>query len=238
MSNIDLMKRREDEIAELILMLAEKTKSFTEPKLVVIGGYALRAFVPFSRYSRDCDFVMKDGLPAIKGFIPVNVSIETFERKEDYGYMRWVKFFGVKKKKVKLGIDFMEGQVRGRENEVFVVDDQFLADAWKTKIKIGNNKCEIFIPSYTDFFILKVMAARGSDVRDIAALVWKNGLPDVKDRFVVLKDPTIFTRNLAEKIIPEMENKFFLSSWRGTFVTEEFGEEDKKEITNNLRSLL
>jgi len=33
------------------------------PELIVIGGYALRAFIPFSRFTRDCDFALmkKDG---------------------------------------------------------------------------------------------------------------------------------------------------------------------------------
>jgi predicted nucleotidyltransferase component of viral defense system len=50
------MKRREEEILNSLLFLLEKTKGFTEPELVMIGGYALRAFTPFSRFTRDCDF--------------------------------------------------------------------------------------------------------------------------------------------------------------------------------------
>lgn len=232
------MNKREEEMAELILLLSEKSKSFTEPNMVVIGGYALRAFIPFSRYSRDCDFVMKECMDIINGWKPEGVEVETFERKNGYGYMRWTKIFEIGKKKAKLGIDFMEGLVKGREGEAFEIDEKFLANSKKVKINIGNKVCEIFVPSYTDFFILKVMSARKSDIRDIAALVWKNGVPDVKGRLDALSDETIFLRNLKGKIIPEMENKFFLSSWRGMFITQEFREDDKKSVIDSLSSLL
>ena len=53
------MKRREREILKLLKMIAERTSSFSDPKLILIGGYALRAFVPFTRYTRDCDFALR-----------------------------------------------------------------------------------------------------------------------------------------------------------------------------------
>jgi len=58
---IDLMKRREDEILSSLLFLSEKTKGFTDPELITIGGYALRVFIPFPRFTRDCDFVNEKG---------------------------------------------------------------------------------------------------------------------------------------------------------------------------------
>ena len=69
---LDLMRQREQRIAELIETVADKSKGFTNPPIVVIGGYALRAHVPFSRFSRDCDFAMPQqkhwAFPAKPGF--------------------------------------------------------------------------------------------------------------------------------------------------------------------------
>ena len=65
------MDKREQEIGELVNYLPQKSKGFTKPKLIVIGGYALRAFVPFSRYSRDCDFVLKEGLDQVNKWPPL-----------------------------------------------------------------------------------------------------------------------------------------------------------------------
>jgi hypothetical protein len=55
------MKRREEEILNSLLLLPERTEGFTDPELVMIGGYALRAFIPFSRFTRDCDFALMKG---------------------------------------------------------------------------------------------------------------------------------------------------------------------------------
>lgn len=51
---IELMRRREEELSKAVLYLSEKTNGFTEPRIVLIGGYALRVFIPFSRFTRDC----------------------------------------------------------------------------------------------------------------------------------------------------------------------------------------
>lgn len=239
MSSIDVMDKREEEIAEMINYLSQKSKGFTKPKLIVIGGYALRAFVPFSRYSRDCDFVLKEGLDKINKWPPSGVSVETIEKKEDHAYMRWIKILQAGNKKAKLGLDFMEGQVRGRENDIFTIDDKFLENSSEAKIKVGSLHLKIFVPSYTDFFLLKVMSARRSDTRDIAALVWKNGMPkDLNKRLTALNDPAIFVRNLEQKIIPDIKNKLFLNSWKGTFITSEFTEHDQKRVVKELESLL
>jgi len=239
LSSIDVMNKREQEIAELVNYLSQKSKGFTKPKLIVIGGYALRAFVPFSRYSRDCDFVLKEGLDQVNKWPPSGVSVETIERKEGHAYMRWIKILQSGNKKAKLGLDFMEGQVRGRENEIFTIDDKFLENSSVAKIKVGNLQLKIFVPSYTDFFLLKVMSARRSDTRDIAALVWKNGVPkDIKKRLSVLNDPAIFARNLEQKIIPDIKNKLFLNSWKGLFITSEFTEHDQKRVVKELEALV
>ena len=233
------MNKREEEIAEMISYLSAKSKGFTKPKLIVIGGYALRAFVPFSRYSRDCDFVLKEGLNLIEKWVPEKVSVETVEKKEEYAYMRWIKILHADNKKAKLGLDFMEGQVRGREDDVFTIDDKFLENSGKVKIKVGSMQLQMFVPSYTDFFLLKVMSARRSDTRDIAALVWKNDVPkNVKKRLDALNDSAIFARNLEEKIIPDIKNKLLLNSWKGMFITREFTEHDKKRVVKELENLL
>jgi len=55
----DVMNVREEEIEKLIDHFSKQTNGFENPRIVTIGGYALRAFTTFSRYTRDCDFVLK-----------------------------------------------------------------------------------------------------------------------------------------------------------------------------------
>jgi len=54
-----MMKRREEELLKAINSLSEKTEGFTNPRLILIGGYALRASIKFSRFTRNCDFMLR-----------------------------------------------------------------------------------------------------------------------------------------------------------------------------------
>src|SRR5665648_275728 len=111
----ELMNLREDEISKIIEQLSKQTDGFDNPKLILIGGYALRAFTSFSRYTRDCDFVLKksDGwnLDKIQQMLSKEMSAQTFEKRDSYGFLKCVKLL---KAPAKISIDFMEGEVRGR----------------------------------------------------------------------------------------------------------------------------
>jgi hypothetical protein len=54
-----MMKKREREIQRAILHLSDRTNVFTNPELIMIGGYALKAFIPFSSFTRDCDSALR-----------------------------------------------------------------------------------------------------------------------------------------------------------------------------------
>jgi len=41
-----MMRRREEEILRALKHLSEKTDGFIKPRLLLIGGYALRVFIP------------------------------------------------------------------------------------------------------------------------------------------------------------------------------------------------
>ena len=54
---------------------------------LVKEGYALKAFVPFSRYTRDCDFALRKingwALDLIKNWLSKNTNVESFEKRDD-----------------------------------------------------------------------------------------------------------------------------------------------------------
>jgi len=116
---IDLMKRREEEILSSLLFLSEKTKGFTEPELIMIGGYALRAYIPFSRFTRDCDFALmkRNGwnIDRIKEVLPEGYLVEEEQKRNNYGFLRCIKFVKHNRTRVKVSMDLMEGEIRGRE---------------------------------------------------------------------------------------------------------------------------
>lgn len=237
------MKLREEEIEKILEYLSKRTDGFENPKIVMIGGYALRAFTALSRYTRDCDFVLKksDGwnLDRIQKLLPKDLSVEVFEKRGKYGFLRCIKLLKVDGRGAKVSIDFMEGEVRGRtEGQIFFVTEKFLQKTTKVKIPIAEKEVEILVPDYTDFLLLKIMSARPSDVRDIATLVWKNSIPnDLKERAKkALANPEILKKNM-KLIIDYISDKRFLDSWKGTFVTTEFTEKTREEVLKELKKL-
>jgi hypothetical protein len=83
------------------------------------------------------------------------------------------------------------------------------------------------------------MSVRPSDIRDIATLIWKNGIPDdLKERVKkALAHPEILEKNM-KLIIDDILDKRFLDSWKGTFVTTEFTKKTKDEVLKELKKLL
>ncbi|MGD0977561.1 MAG: nucleotidyl transferase AbiEii/AbiGii toxin family protein [Candidatus Bathyarchaeia archaeon] len=239
--HVEIMNLREEEISKIIEQLSKRTGGFENPKIVLIGGYALRAFTSLSRYTRDCDFVLKksDGwnLDKIQKLLLRDLSIEAFEKRDSYGFLRCIKLLKVG---AKISLDFMEGEVRGRtEEQIFFITEKFLQKTKKVKIPIAGKITEIYVPDYTDYLILKLMSARPSDIRDIATLIWKNGIPDnlKEEAKKKLAHPEIIKKNL-KLIQKDISDKRFLDSWKGTFVTTEFTEKTKEEVLRELRKLL
>jgi hypothetical protein len=242
--HFEIMNQREEEISRIIEQLSKQTDGFENPKIVMIGGYALRAFTSLSRYTRDCDFVLKksDGwnLDKIQKLLPKVLSTEGFEKRDSYGFLRRIRILKVDGRSVKISIDFMEGEVRGRtEEQIFFITEKFLQKTKKVKIPIAEKMAEIYVPDYADYLVLKLMSARPSDIRDIATLVWKNGIPeDLKERAKkALAHPEILEKNM-KSIIDDISDKRFLDSWKGTFVTTEFTEKAKEQVLKELKRIL
>ncbi len=236
----ELMNLREVEIGKIVRYLSDQTDNFENPKMVLIGGYALRAFTLFSRYTRDCDFVLKKAedwnMDRVQKLLSKDMSADTCEKRDTHGFMRCIKLLSAG---AKISIDFMEGEVRGRTDEqVFFVTEEFLQKARKVRIAIAQENFEMYVPDYTDYLILKLMSARPSDIRDIATLVWKKGIPvDLKEEAKkTLAHPEIIAKNLS-LIMSDIADKRFLDSWKGTFVTTEFTETAKEKVIKELKKL-
>ncbi len=211
----------------------------------MIGGYALRAFIPLSRFTRDCDFIVKkkDGwnLDGLKLILPEDYNIEAEEKRETYGFMRWVKYVRYDKTSIKVSLDFMEGEIRGRKpEEMILIDEKMVNGSKPVFISIANENVKVFVPSYADYFIMKVVSSRASDIRDIASLVLESGVPKgIMERVrEILPSPKVFEDKLKEKVIPEIKRRTFLDSWRGIFATTSYTDEDKKRAIEQLEELM
>lgn len=136
--------------------------------------------------------------------------------------MRCIKFVNYNKLRIKVSVDFMEGEVRGRgEKEVVIIDEVMVKNRRLVNIPIADELVKVPVPSYLDYFIMKVVSARASDIRDIASLVLENGVPKgIKKRIrEILPYLEVFQIKLSNKIIPEIRKETFLNSWRGAFAT-------------------
>lgn len=240
---IDMMRKREEEILEAIKHLSEKTKNFSKPEMMVISGYALRAFIPFSRFTRDCDFVVKKrngwNIDFLKEILPDGFSIEHEEKRGSYAFMKCIKFLRHEKSRVKVSIDFMEGEIRGREErDAVIIDRKMIERREFVELTIGGEKVGIPVPCYTDYFIMKVVSCRASDIRDVAAMILERGIPDSLDERIkeVLPHPEIFSVKI-NRIISEIRRRTFLDSWRGIFGTKRYGEKDRENVLKILKGL-
>lgn len=241
---IDVLKAREEQVRKLIELLGERTNSFEEPKLILIGGYALRAFLPFARDTRDCDFALGKGDPwhidSLKLWLSRELEIATEEKRADYAFLRCVKLLPVGRPPAKVSLDFMEGKVISRvTNQEVLINVDFLDASAKASVRIGTGDVQVYIPTYADYLLLKIVSARPSDVRDIAALVWKNGVPqDIKKRATKLvPNPEAVKTDLTNIIVPALEDKRFVDSWRGMFITKDFTENVKEKVLEQLQEL-
>lgn len=236
------MKIREQRIGELLARLRRKSHGFLRPPMLVIGGYALRAFVPFARYSRDCDLCVAKQEPwaidQVARWFP-RLTVEAMEKADTFAYLRLTQLAPLGKRRIRISLDVMEGEIRGRYGEVVRIDPEFVSkNAQETTIEVGDHAIPIRIPSYRDYFLLKLASARPSDIRDLAALVWQQGIP----RAVGSRARSIVQgpRQLLEKLalaIADLEEPRFRDSWRGTFMTGEFSEDDKMQVLRKLRRL-
>lgn len=143
--HIDMMRMREEEVFSLLEFISQNTQGFSNPKCITIGGYAIRAYIPFSRYTRDCDFVMRKTnkwqIDGLNRMLSSRIKAEIIEKKEKYGFLKMISIIRSGKTKIKVSLDFMEGQVRGRTGkQIILIDEKFIDNSTLTKIQLAGKK--------------------------------------------------------------------------------------------------
>ena len=238
------MKVREEHIAELVERLRQESKNWKQPNIILIGGYALRAYIPFARYSRDCDFALPKGrgwkIDKIQEWLS-DMSVAAQEKHDEFAYLCLVKQLYSGKHKMKIFLDFMEGQIMDRSGAAANIDKEFIFRSKRTTISIANTTIPVRVPSYEDFFLLKVLSGRASDIRDIAAMIWKKETPKpnsfTKRAEQIITKPTVLKEKL-QTILKDISHPQFTDSWKGTYITQEFTEKDKQHVWKTLQGFL
>jgi hypothetical protein len=71
-------------------------------------------------------------------------------------------------------------------------------------------------------------------------MVWKRGLPEIEPLVERATDAVNRPRQLTENldvVLQDLSDARFLDSWRGTFLTQEFTEVEKKTVLKKLAKL-
>ena len=151
---IELMELRERKIAELVQRVSKKSAGFKKPPVIMIGGYALRAFVPFSRYSRDCDFALPKNktwkIDRIEKWLP-DLSVEAKKKETDFGFLRMLQLVQSGNRTIKISLDFMEGQVVDRSKAAFWIDDRFISESTESMLRIGKQELKVLAEDVNKF---------------------------------------------------------------------------------------
>ncbi len=146
-------------------IILEALRSMPED-VVLIGGYAVNAFVP-PRFSIDCDLVVFDKMPEITKIMADKGFAETERGDEPNGeYIRFVR------KRDKISFDLMLNSVLDRETGVVFEGDLFKRYS-RVRTTTGRANPALIIMRIADpelLFAMKFVSARRQDVRDIFML--------------------------------------------------------------------
>lgn len=194
-------------------VVLETLKRLPKPKLVLIGGYAVNAYVP-PRFSIDCDLVVLGGLG----------KIETILRKEGYKksesgktpYGSYVRYEGFPSK---VSFDLMIGSVTDRDTKITFEDELFEEHSRKrtTVGKTAPVRIEMRIADPELLFAMKFVSARRQDIRDLFMLAGEDLQWSLVKRLVLEKCTSELITKRAELITSDIGSKDYRDSLQGPY---------------------
>jgi hypothetical protein len=146
-------------------IILEALRSMPED-VVLIGGYAVNAFVP-PRFSIDCDLVVFDKIPEITKIMEDKGFAETERGYEPNGeYIRFVR------RGDKVSLDLMLNSVLDRETGIVFEGDLFkrYSNARVTAGRANPTLISMRIADPELLFAMKFVSARRQDIRDVFML--------------------------------------------------------------------
>lgn len=219
-----------EELEREIFRLLEEIKKITD-KPVLVGGYALNAYLALPRFSLDCDLVLFEKVDEIMSLLKKEGYEEKVSRED---FIRLEKRINA----AKAGFDLLIGKVIDRISGVgFDGKDVFENSGTLTLPAKSDPKLKIrFRIANPEFlFIAKTLSSRKQDVRDVFMLsslplnieamkdiVEKYGLKEIlKERTSKMKGivETKTFRNSLHGVYGRLPNEFFEGCKKGLFET-------------------
>lgn len=147
-------------------IVLETLESIPKQNVVLIGGYAVNAYVP-PRFSIDCDLVVLNGIKKIEAVLSRNGFVKT--EAGDVPYGNYVSYF---RKKEKVSFDLLVNSVLDRDTGI-VFDGAMFKKYSKKRVTVGRAnpiRIEMKIADPEMLFAMKFVSGRRQDIRDIFML--------------------------------------------------------------------
>ncbi|MCL4437294.1 MAG: hypothetical protein M1503_04795 [Thaumarchaeota archaeon] len=148
---------------KIVLEMLEK---IPKQSVVLIGGYAVNAYVP-PRFSIDCDLVVLDDLAEVEASLKSNGFVKTESGDMIYGdYVRFLR------EKEKASFDLLVNAVSDRHTGV-VFEKMLFEKYSKKRVTVGRAtpaRIEMKIADPELLFAMKFVSGRKQDIRDILML--------------------------------------------------------------------
>ncbi len=202
------------------MMLQDREKAVLEvleklPKqnVVLIGGYAVNAYVP-PRFSIDCDLVVIDDIGEVEATLKANGFVKSDAGNVPFGnYVRYVRA------QEKVSFDLLVNSVLDRDTGIVFGRDVFEKYS-KTRVIVGRVapvRIEMRIADSELLFAMKLVSGRKQDIRDIFMLAGENVNWDAVSAIVSEKCDDSLIKKRISLIKRIIESKTYRDSLHGPY---------------------
>ncbi len=206
---VNLFQLREKEIFETL-------KKLKDQKFVLIGGYAVNAYTR-PRFSVDCDIVIyRDDFEDIKKDL-LSIGYKESDEMFEVPYQgKFARFEKIIKENFKVSIDILIDEVMDRQTGAKFLSDWVFdhSSINLLKGKTINENLNLRIINLEALFIMKMVACRDTDIRDIFLMI-----SDVKNKDLVIKEVSERANfdDRLKTIIKQITSKQFKDGLQGVF---------------------
>lgn len=153
-------------IQEREKIVLEVLEKIPKQSVVLIGGYAVNAYVP-PRFSIDCDLLVLDDIAKVETALESNGFVKTESGDVPYGnYIHYLR------EKEKVSFDLLVNAVLDRDTGI-VFEKELFKKYVKKRVTVGRAipiRIEMKIADPELLFAMKFVSARKQDIRDIFML--------------------------------------------------------------------
>jgi len=194
----------------IILEVLEKIPT---QNIVLIGGYAVNAYVP-PRFSIDCDLVVIGGFPDVEATLRSSGFAKAEAGDVPYGnYVRYVR------ESEKVSFDLLVNSVMDRATGI-VFGKELFEKYSKKRVTVGRAtpiRIEVKIADPELLFAMKFVSGRKQDIRDIFMLAGESLNWDVTKEIISEKCDDALIKKRISLIKRSIESKTYRDSLHGPY---------------------